>query len=898
MNTGQKAMNEGVKKITPNMIWESFTKDERAQACEAVWTVKDENLNPKEDREKVDMILAKQFKSRLTFFRKKTAPEKGRLLHQYATNQMTDKLCSDLVKCFILNTNRSILGDFLDAQGIAHEKGNIKGEVNKLAGTGSLRKGITKIEAKYSKKEVAVYLGFLITVDLFKNLGKASEIEGINYFERLTPQKIEETLEESDEVKPEKNQIYGPSFTQLDDILIKTIIATSNNNIGALKPIELEILITEILELNATRQKTHFHMGLYHSEFCITPKFKFPGSNEERRLWYFTGYLEGLLRTGEPAMCVDYIIENNELADALIKRSDLPCGKMLYPLLIQPFFDKQKYALLGRWATYIDLDSPRKQIEVLQELHRLGAQLLREGKGKPAKTLLDVVQHSLNESTDLPNEFVNWLENKNKRKQAQYCQLSGDFNTAKKLFNALIEKKNETTSNLRSDMGLVMGAFKTLRAVIPVSASKVNSIKENLSKGKKWFQSDIEYNENDATNSNFCLGVLELLERSDKSTEKVVTHLENAYSGMSQESEAYESTGILNWVNFLYGLALIETLQEENYIIAQDRFSDAINIEYEFPLWLWERALESSSAYSDLDLAVTIAGYLLECRNKSESFIWDSGLAKRNTLIREPYLEWLINNEMPVSKKWKLLDELREITIEDNEYTQTQHVLDSMDKIAGESDKHRDMFVLSLYNDDYWSPAWSDDDVSLCLTNLYELDGDLDSAFEVQQKLFYKFKNQGDEWNLSCARNILDYMEKFKSKQEEIKRLAEQLPEEKGLIQELDYSKVSLIYINGNEQQAKYKTSVMKHFVDNCPGLQVDFKFPGWSSNWNKHIDELKPILSGYSAVILGRMIRTGMGKQIRKLCDANTPWSPCTGTGKKSMITAIQRAAKWAASN
>jgi hypothetical protein len=894
-------MNKETKKLTIESIWNSFTHDERAQACEALWAVEDEDLNTKENREKLDIDLAKKFKSRLIFFSKKTASEKGKILNLYATASMLTKLYNDLVKCFILYKYRSILLDFLDAQGVVHENGHVTDEIDVLT-TVSLRKGIKKIEDKYLKKQVAVYLGYLITIDssgLFKNLEKASQMEGVNYVERLTSQKTEELIDnEAPVLDAKKHIVEGAPFTQLDIIIIDQIIASSSSVTGALKGIEVEILLTEILELNAKRQITHFHIGFYHAEFNISPKFKFPGSNEERRLWYLTGYLQGLLRKGEPEKCVGCLIKNSDLTNALIKRSDLPCGKMLYRRLIQPLFDNQKYTLLVKWFSFFDIDSPRKQTEVFQELHELGAQLLREGKAKPAKILLDAVQLKLSGPSDLPSKFVQWLENKNLRKQAQYCQLSGDFNSAKKLFNALIEKKNETTSNLKADMGLVMGAFKTLQAVIPVSANKTNSIKENLSKGKKWFQSDIEYNENDATNSNFCLGVLELLKRSDKSTEKAVTHLENAYSGMSQKSEAYESTGILNWVNFLYALALIETLQEENYTIAQDRFSDAINIEYEFPLWLWERALESSSAYPDLDLAVTIAGYLLECRNKSESFIWDSGLAKRNTLIREPYLEWLTNNEMPVSKKWKLLDELREITIEDKQYTQTQHVLDSMDKIAGESDKHRDMFVLSLYNDDYWSPAWSDDDVRLCLTNLYELDGDLDSAFEVQQKLFYKFMNQGDEWNLSCARNILDYMEKFKSKQEEIKRLVEQLPEEKGLIQELDYSKVRLIYINGNEQQAKYKTSVMKHFGDNCPGLQVDFKFPGWSSNWNKHIDELKPILSGYSAVILGRMIRTGMGKQIRKLCDANTPWSPCTGTGKKSMITAIQRAAKWAASN
>ena len=91
------------------------------------------------------------------------------------------------------------------------------------------------------------------------------------------------------------------------------------------------------------------------------------------------------------------------------------------------------------------------------------------------------MQIGLKQTPEFPGEDVELLKNQNQRKQAQYCQLGGNFNSAKKLFNALIEKKNETTSNLRADMGLVMGAFKALQAVIPVSANKANSIKENLS---------------------------------------------------------------------------------------------------------------------------------------------------------------------------------------------------------------------------------------------------------------------------------------------------------------------------------------------------------------------------------------------------------------------------------
>ena len=78
-------MNKNINKITANIIWESFTNDERAQACEAIWAVKDENLHNKEAREEANVNLAKVFNSNnALFFRRKSAKEKGKILCDYS----------------------------------------------------------------------------------------------------------------------------------------------------------------------------------------------------------------------------------------------------------------------------------------------------------------------------------------------------------------------------------------------------------------------------------------------------------------------------------------------------------------------------------------------------------------------------------------------------------------------------------------------------------------------------------------------------------------------------------------------------------------------------------------------------------------------------------------------
>ena len=95
----------------------------------------------------------------------------------------------------------------------------------------------------------------------FKNLEEAIEDEGINLMIRLKLQKSDKSVKIS-AAEPEKDKVIeAESFTHLDYILIDIVIASSGNVLGAMKPIEVEILLTEILELSSKRQITHFHKG-------------------------------------------------------------------------------------------------------------------------------------------------------------------------------------------------------------------------------------------------------------------------------------------------------------------------------------------------------------------------------------------------------------------------------------------------------------------------------------------------------------------------------------------------------------------------------------------------------------------------------------------------------------
>src|SRR5690606_32554580 len=107
---------------------------------------------------------------------------------------------------------------------------------------------------------------------------------------------------------------------------------------------------------------------------------------------------------------------------------------------------------------------------------------------------------------------------------------------------------------------------------------------------------------------------------------------------------------------------------------------------------------------------------------------------------------------------------------------------------------------------------------------------------------------------------------------------------------------VAVLYIGGNETQEAYEASLSDELQTAYPGLSVEFYFPGWSSNWNRHLDRLLPKIGKVDAVVLNRMVRTQFGRHVRSECgDTDRLWLACTGTGKGSLKNTIVAAAMMA---
>ncbi len=154
------------------------------------------------------------------------------------------------------------------------------------------------------------------------------------------------------------------------------------------------------------------------------------------------------------------------------------------------------------------------------------------------------------------------------------------------------------------------------------------------------------------------------------------------------------------------------------------------------------------------------------------------------------------------------------------------------------------------------------------------------------------------------AEAILEQLREWRRPEEEIGALREHLP---AVVEptpdELDNAAavkaqledgavIRILFVGGDERQARHDAAVIDALAAKYPSIAVQFEHPGWGSNWAPVCDQIEAHLRDYDALVLSYLVRTNMGRRVRKMCDAETPWYPSTGTGPGVITDSIVRAA------
>jgi hypothetical protein len=110
-----------------------------------------------------------------------------------------------------------------------------------------------------------------------------------------------------------------------------------------------------------------------------------------------------------------------------------------------------------------------------------------------------------------------------------------------------------------------------------------------------------------------------------------------------------------------------------------------------------------------------------------------------------------------------------------------------------------------------------------------------------------------------------------------------------------------VLFVGGNETQAQYESALRQKLERRDPntGAEVSLRFimPGFNSNWDKTLDQVRTFEGRCDALVLMPFVRTELGRALRKLASQwDIPWLPCTGKGADSLERALRQALDWAA--
>ena len=141
-------------------IWNLMGPERRQAAAEAFWA----STEQKTVHQQVEVLLAQRLKARPVFIKRLPVERKA----AYLSREMASSphLWDAAMTAYHFAGHRSMLTDFLDAVGIAHENGYYQSSGSiQPPGTETLQNAAPQLLQKYRKIDVVVYLGALVIQD-------------------------------------------------------------------------------------------------------------------------------------------------------------------------------------------------------------------------------------------------------------------------------------------------------------------------------------------------------------------------------------------------------------------------------------------------------------------------------------------------------------------------------------------------------------------------------------------------------------------------------------------------------------------------------------------------------------------------------------------------------------
>jgi len=157
-------------------VWNALTMAEKEDSCLAFFEGKD--TFSRDALPRVTQELAGALKFRESFLKRLPVGEKIRHLRRLADSPTLRHVCDDLLRSWVVSRKAPMLVCFVEAQGLKHNNGILDDNVTQ-PDLASVKKGVRAVVAQFPPREVALYMGIMLTVggDFWVGLAEAVESE-------------------------------------------------------------------------------------------------------------------------------------------------------------------------------------------------------------------------------------------------------------------------------------------------------------------------------------------------------------------------------------------------------------------------------------------------------------------------------------------------------------------------------------------------------------------------------------------------------------------------------------------------------------------------------------------------------------------------------------------------
>lgn len=889
-------------------VWDRMTPAQRAEACEAIFTNLDYDKKQAQRSVLGEISKHRGWRNGMQFkeiARNLSTSDKGQACLEVATaHQMSDNFYSTAVCEWLLVRHLPAIGVYLDKAGIPNQAGSM----NDVKGSVDQEKLVALLQAHRDQPAsfTFAYLAYLMVESrakknkLWQNAEKAlAEVLG------KPTEKPAAVENPTPKVEPTVSEPLGfpkSTLSMYERALVRTLVDGAISRTSNLKAEEAEQMVRQLIDAAPAQTSHCFLLGFAQALHGRAIAMIDSGSTTGRIRWHLAGYVLGRARDGKHKETYDALMTTEAYLDRLLEDERIPhpelveCGVVLAKMFAAAEDHARLAKLCGMLrATQLALAT----FAIVGAALELASKLTSEEKYDAAVELIAAAISAIDsiEGGTSDDEVKAYYRDMADYQRAAALLGMKKFKDAQAIYTRFINGPESVhRMGARVWMSLSKAGVSRIEDIFPQGPR--DKFAEVMRKLEIVSSEVASVGVSRHRLAQICNGLW--LQHSGKHAD-AIRAFDLALAGMPADS-SYRRRKIQQWTSLCRAVSLVHELNDEYRHDIKVALREAKETGLKPASWYLLDIASPLGVYNDHELVDLLGDLLpegdLPSFNKTQ---WSTGAVKADPLLQVTYLAWLESSNEPMQVKWDQAAVLLEVGWKSGGPA-PEDALDFLSFLGFQDERLASKLIELLVRLGPSDGMLSQQELMTLRARLHASRGELQQAVGLLTPLFFSVANAQDQYLQQMALAIYDDIMEMKGNLAPLdslrQKLLAQLEPDDALDPDLvkEAGEITVIYVGGNETQKRYEEDVRKTFASKYPNVTIEYFCPGWSSNWNKVVDVIRPKLAKADGMLLSYYVRTMFGRTIRKACPDNCPWWGADGHGKASIVRGLEKAIQHAA--